>query len=129
MTGDPPVCHKCGKKKRVRLDGSFTQWIFDRDSCSCDLVTASAGKKERPICRTCGKPIASSKGGSMTQWIFRSDLCGCQRSDEGWNLTADSSDSDEGPELELDPSTFPVERYKPLRELGSGASGTVYGCR
>lgn len=65
----------------------------------------------------------------MTQWIFRSDLCGCQRSDDGWSLAAGSPDSDDGPELELDPSTFPVERYKPLRELGSGASGTVYGCR
>jgi Serine/threonine protein kinase len=31
-------------------------------------------------------------------------------------------------EIEIDEATFPVQRYKPLRKIESGASGTVYLC-
>jgi Serine/threonine protein kinase len=71
----------------------------------------------------------------MTQWIFRAELCACERTDIGWKFDFDSRGIESSPdtgdekELQLDPSAFPVERYKPLCELGSGASGTVYGCR
>lgn len=37
-----------------------------------------------------------------------------------------SEEEEEG--LLLDPETFPTERYKPIRELGRGASGVVFVC-
>jgi len=36
---------------------------------------------------------------------------------------------DEGPGIEVEADSFPLDRYQPLGELGRGAGGTVYLCR
>lgn len=45
------------------------------------------------------------------------------------NLESTGAESTGEIELALDPERFPVQRYKPLQELGKGASGSVYLCR
>ena len=98
------------------------------------------------ICKTCGKRIGEGRSGSFTQFIFRSDTCQCERpvvdeSSELFDLAAQAEtnpdiaeeevvyeDADEVA-LELEPKQFPVDRYKPLELLGSGATGSVYLAR
>ncbi|MGD9683463.1 MAG: serine/threonine protein kinase [Candidatus Obscuribacterales bacterium] len=130
-------CPRCNRPKSSPEAGSITQWV---SVCACDLEISPEIEVE--ICKTCGKRIGSGRRGSFTQMIFRSDLCACQRPEvvageveqtnsvkkgpafEGY---IDSGDDEE--ELDLDSDSFPVDRFKPVRELGRGAGGTVYLCR
>jgi serine/threonine protein kinase len=132
-------CPKCGMKKRQAGPGSITQWIA---TCQCDELVAQPDDGAQPIqlCKTCNKRLAAGRVGSLTQWVFRSDICDCQTprpTDSGSALSSRSatvsavrapfSDDDlNSPALELDEETFPADRYRPLSEIGRGASGVVY---
>ncbi len=140
MTSEVERCSKCGKEKRARALGSFTQWILDQRHCDCDKISmevAAAPKME--YCSTCGKPLATSRHGSMTQWIFRASTCTCERpgrvtaadafsGSQPLGTTHDIPHDDEA-ELPVDASQFPSQRYKALSVLGEGGSGKVYLCR
>lgn len=140
MTSEVERCSKCGKEKRARAIGSFTQWILDQRHCDCDKISmevAAAPKME--YCSTCGKPLATSRHGSMTQWIFRASTCTCERpgriatvdpyaENQSHGTTHDIPQDDEA-ELQVDASQFPSSRYKALSVLGEGGSGKVYLCR
>jgi serine/threonine protein kinase len=127
-------CNKCGRPKSVGDKGSLTQWIV-----CCDCVEGAAEEPSPEpvdICGKCKKPISSGRAGSFTQWVFRSDLCSCDVPEamrpsfevlEQQNPAEYFDDADEL-QLEGEPP-FPLERYKPLMEVGQGTSGHVYLCK
>ncbi|MGD9682743.1 MAG: protein kinase [Candidatus Obscuribacterales bacterium] len=116
--------------------GSLTQWLV---VCSCDVEeTEPSIEIEINLCKICGKRVNAGRSGSFTQFIFRSDLCSCEHPDftiekmpvsEPGERELDQDTRQEEDELDLDQSVFPRERYKPLAELGAGASSTVYLAR
>ncbi|MCA9801303.1 MAG: serine/threonine protein kinase [Cyanobacteria bacterium HKST-UBA02] len=130
------VCPKCLKPRGTGSAGSLTQWLV---VCSCDVEEMEPSIKiEINLCKTCGKRVNAGRSGSFTQFIFRSDLCSCERPEligEVYDAPADqeldqpSREEEDELDLDLDPSVFPRERYKPLMELGAGASSTVYLAR
>ncbi len=78
------------------------------------------------------------RAGSFTQWVFQSEACTCAKpqtvptkslpahvlvDDDDSNDTIDTSTI-----LRVNPDTFPLERYKPIRELGAGGAGSVHLC-
>lgn len=84
------------------------------------------------MCTVCGKQINQRRAGSLTQWIFKTENCNCADPQPRKNI---SSRPPRNTEVEVDPesielsvhsNSFPIERYKPLSLLGSGASGEVY---
>lgn len=141
MSTDDSRCSKCGGLKREQgapsSSGRITQWVF---ACTCSFADTVESKKEAVstvICRLCGKSIQQGRKGSFTQWVFRSDLCSCETPEpvvtETSIVRSEASGpvsllDDDQPELEIPPDKFPLERYKPLSVIGSGASGIVYHC-
>ncbi|MCA9806076.1 MAG: serine/threonine protein kinase [Cyanobacteria bacterium HKST-UBA02] len=130
-------CPRCNRPKSSPEAGSITQWV---SVCTCDVEISPEIEVE--ICKTCGKRIGSGRKGSFTQMIFRSDLCACQRPEAGGGEVEQTSSQKKGPafegyidsgddeeELDLDSDSFPVDRFKPVKELGRGAGGAVYLCR
>jgi len=115
--------------------GSLTQWI---SVCQCGLIETAGPQEHVPICANCGKRVPERNSGSFTQWVFRSHLCDCEKPqpvDASHDAGKKSTVVDETPStepakqfLDLPAETFPVERYRPVRKLGSGAGGTVYLC-
>lgn len=140
------ICTKCGKEKRPRVSGSFTQWLLDQRYCDCGRIAKDiVVETEVEYCPSCKKPKESGRPGSMTQWIFRASTCSCLCNPELISALQ-SAETDgtagtekigeeqidevyEAEELALDPRQFPVDRYKALRELGRGGSGNVYLCQ
>lgn len=134
------VCPKCFKPRGTGSAGSLTQWLV---VCSCDIEEPEASAEiEINLCKTCGKRVNAGRSGSFTQFIFRSDLCSCRRPDfrieEPQSIEPADHEPDHEPdrearqeedELDLDESVFPRVRYKPLKQLGAGASSTVYLAR
>lgn len=136
-------CPNCKQPRPGGKSGSLTQWIF---VCHCSSITAEAPAEALDafrfqICRKCRKRIGSGRDGSLTQFVFRSDICRCElpesldvavarprlefeQQEEG---LAQSFGEDQGG-LDLPSDSFPTSRFKPLRELGRGASGAVYLC-
>ncbi|MBX9693522.1 MAG: serine/threonine protein kinase, partial [Cyanobacteria bacterium] len=118
--------------------GSLTQWML---ICNCgrDLSTGSAEAPPIDICGACGKRLRAGRSGTLTQWIFRADLCSCDNPIAQFlppGTTRGSFEQEQQEEetlveseITVDATSFPVDRYAPLRLLGSGASGTVYLCR
>jgi serine/threonine protein kinase len=113
---------------------SITQWI---SVCACDLIVQGSNEvlERTARCAVCSKPVVERKSGSLTQWIFDKDGCQCERPQPQWESEGDSYkgaafqgfDGDQSEvELNVDAGKFPLERYKPLKKLGSGVSGTVY---
>ena len=105
------------------------------ESAFCNLSIEEQDQiKTQKFCSSCGKPIGSRRKGSMTQFIFSQGQCDCDRPvpvmvDQPSSSSSDTSSDDEKlteQELELDPDSFPLDRYKPIRELGRGAAGCVY---
>ncbi|MBK9144982.1 MAG: protein kinase [Candidatus Melainabacteria bacterium] len=133
---DSPVCPTCLYPKEEKSKGSLTQWIM---LCTCDLSRQSPDSGEQTlnikICSRCGKRVGAGRHGSFTQFIFRFDLCQCDRpEDQAFPVVSDDQEAapevlEDGEELPLDPASFPTERYKPLRLLGQGGTGSVYLCR
>lgn len=117
--------------------GSLTQWIL---VCNCGREEEEQPEAEPiNICATCGKRLEAGRSGTLTQWIFRADLCSCSnpmviKAADSLRETRSFSMEDRGEqaqpeileELKLEPDSFPIDRYAPLKVLGKGAAGTVY---
>jgi TPR repeat protein/predicted Ser/Thr protein kinase len=139
MTSAVERCSNCGKEKRSRKLGSFTQWILDQNHCDCDKISeqvAAAPKME--YCSICGKPLPTGRHGSMTQWIFSGSTCSCERPGRVVPPQGHASIQAHAPieeiqedeaELSVDARQFPSQRYKALSVLGQGGAGKVYLCR
>lgn len=135
MPETPTVnCSRCGRPKSVGNKASLTQWIV---ACNCVEGAPDAPAAEPvDICSKCKKRISGGRAGSFTQWVFRSDLCNCEVP-EAMRPSLDfvpqeqfESIAEEENELLLEGEPpFPLDRYKPLLELGKGTSGHVYLCR
>lgn len=123
--------------------GTITQWLF---ICRCDAERIAVDDSASKICNNCGKPLNEGRKGTFTQFIFRAETCSCVRpvapaelseSISARKNSLNSLDSSARPEVEqkeevalpLQEEHFPVTRYKPLKELGSGSSGRVYLAR
>lgn len=120
-----------GLKSKNSNDGSLTQWI---NICTCDQAPAAPLEIQPKVrCKTCGKQVIEKRAGSLTQWVFQQDSCDCDRpvaEEVSTGVFKQPSfrgfaDADEA-ELKIDSGKFPLERYKPVDTLGSGANGTVY---
>lgn len=152
MSKDEQICSKCRRRRISAGPATLTQWMVQHERCSCDRVnvpstTCQIDRQSETVfvCRNCSKRIEEARKGSLTQWIFESHLCACKvpvpiETDvvtipERLTFTgasepiASSSQVDVELELELADSDFPADRYAPLLQLGTGASGTVYLCR
>ena len=130
------ICQKCGMPKDSKESGRLTQFLM---ICSCELTPQEVESPQSiDICENCGKLVREGRAGSITQFIFRSDICKCE-SPVIKKQPVDNIDSEEEipsdavnraeeveEELDIDPESFPVDRYKPLRLLGTGASGEVH---
>ncbi|MBZ0187419.1 MAG: protein kinase [Candidatus Obscuribacterales bacterium] len=123
------------KPKKSGASGSLTQWM---SVCRCDIEVGCQEQGESlNICFTCGKPIEAGRSGSFTQWIFRPESCSCAFPERAaLSPGSDSAEAQypvevavEQTYLELDPGEFPSERYKPVRKLGAGMTGSVYLCQ
>lgn len=140
------LCPNCKQPKAGGKSGSLTQWIF---ICHCDSLrseetTSDTDSYKFQICRTCRKRVNTGREGSLTQFVFRSDSCRCEfpelvdvavaRATEtlteftGNDTKSLQEQIDEIEGIELSPDSFPTNRFKPIREIGRGASGAVYLC-
>ncbi|MDZ4833148.1 MAG: protein kinase [Candidatus Melainabacteria bacterium] len=136
VTGDNK-CPRCGGNKNSELSGSITQWVAN---CACTNFDVPQDDSNADICPTCKKRVNAGRAGSLTQWIFRSDLCSCALptvEKSRMALAAEAAartdlevekQSTQDVEMQVDPERFPLERYGPLKILGSGMAGTVYLC-
>ena len=122
--------------------GTITQWLF---ICRCDAERIAFDDSASKICNNCGKPLSEGRKGTFTQFIFRAETCSCvrpvappelyesmtARESLGHSSTQKSVEDEAASEvaLPLDEDSFPLSRYKPLKELGSGSSGRVYLAR
>lgn len=131
------ICPICNRAKASGSSGSITQWIV---ACQCELKGASDNDVDPiQLCRTCGKRMDEGRRGSITQFIFRSDSCRCKipaslaealkESERLIPAQASRESAREEQELEVSKDGFPIERYKPLVQLGAGASGMVFLAR
>jgi len=139
------LCPNCKQPKAGGKSGSLTQWIF---ICHCDSLKSAESDSDTEsykfqICRTCKKRVNTGREGSLTQFVFRSDSCRCEfpelvdvavartpevgtENDGDTRSFLETIDDIEG--IELSPDSFPTNRFKPIREIGRGASGAVYLC-
>lgn len=126
--------------------GTITQWLF---ICRCDAERIAVDDSASKICNNCGKPVTEGRKGTFTQFIFRAETCSCirpvapaelseslsaRRNSENSLVSPGSAALPEVEEKEevalpLEEDKFPLTRYKPLKELGSGSSGRVYLAR
>lgn len=132
MTNSSEICPTCHQPKEPKTSGRMTQWIA---ACNCALIQPDVVDQVPTIniCANCGKRIERGRSGSFTQWVFRTDTCDCDRP-QAVQITGNREQveviEDDDPEpLPLSAESFPVDRYKPLLELGGGMAGAVYLCR
>ena len=126
------LCSRCKKPKIAESSGIVTQLV---EACRCDIIMEEQ-RQTIPTCALCGMRVPN-RSGTLTQWIFGKGLCECEKPElVDKPIESFISPSYEGfkgieeeEELELDSDKFPIERYKPLLELGKGASGKVYLAR
>lgn len=136
---DPPICPDCRKPARNESLGTLTHWLL---ACSCGLATTNDDIQRITVnfCRTCGKRIGRGRDGSLTSYILRHDYCKCAtpkpfaetvelRKEDFILMSHDLGDWEDEEEIEVSPDLFPVERFKPISELGRGASGIVWLAR
>lgn len=134
----PETCPKCSKRKAQSAPASITQWIF---VCGCDSAVDAKESISVSLCRACGKRIEPGRPGSFTQWVFRADNCACEnpevidvplarKANDAPTLAQQIEDKGANePELKMDPDSFPVERYRALKEIGHGGVGQVFLCK
>jgi len=143
MSDQSNICRVCNKPKIDEL--SYLMDERGREN-SCRCVTAEPVEDDHKftvlMCRTCQKRVQEGRQGSFTQWIFRHDLCSCENPQtirveaeslgpayaEETRRRAAQERKDE-PEIEIDIKGFPLDAYKPVEQLASGAVGHVYRCR
>jgi len=94
------LCKICGKRKDSGRAGSFTQFIFRFDLCSCN----------RPDFVPVAHDVPQNPDSQQTQV---DEFAGIEI-DKTLNLTTDD---------------FPLNRYQPLQRIGAGGFGSVYLCR
>lgn len=125
-------CQKCNRPVDSGAKGSITQWVF---VCRCNLADGSKDVSARiSICDQCGKRKQIERKGSLTQWILRADICKCDSeaiatekvTAKGALPASDSHRVETEDELKFSSDEFPVDRYKPIRQLGTGAHGEVF---
>lgn len=140
MTNSSELCPTCRQPKEPKASGRLTQWIV---ACNCGAPSLDSFEEQGPtvnICAICKKRIERGRPGSFTQWVFRVDICDCEKPEavsvplaslgEAVISQPDFVDVEEDPEpLPLPSEKFPVNRYKPLMEIGGGMAGSVYLCR
>jgi len=136
IDGSDNRCPKCGGNIEAKHSGSITQWVA---ICACGRAEQSQPDDSiaPEICKTCKKRLGAGRAGSLTQWIFRSDLCSCafpiaavKQSPSVSGASREVSESfEEAKEIDAVAERFPIERYGPVKILGSGAGGTVYLCK
>lgn len=98
------LCSTCGKRINKGRSGSFTQFIFRYDLCSCGTPTT-------------GKVGSNTFHDSNENFLRQPVLL----EDENEEIEVDES-------LSIGPETFPVDRYQPLKRIGMGAIGSVFLC-
>ena len=134
---DNTICRRCGKPTESKSSGFVTQFI---EVCMCRLLD-NVDASEIQVCQRCGKSVGSRRHGSLSQFIFKPGQCACdipklavqELEVRSSSRPRDSSDPEmeENAEIraDLEEIGFPVNRYIPYAELGSGASGRVYLCK
>lgn len=116
------ICPTCGKFVVAERKGSLTQWIMGPSLCRCGTERSPGnGGKELSTRSNVPSHMVDSSESKLAPREQASSSGG----------RAPSSDEQILPEQELplDPEKFPMQRYKPIAELGKGASGAVYLCR
>ncbi len=129
------ICPLCLRPKQTNQSGSLTQWI---SVCRCDFAEQEEIQKSTiKVCSKCKKQVGDPNSGSLTQWILQANMCRCEFPEVELVSTSPlpiqgSYEQQESLEdfefLELDNAGFPVERFRPIEELGRGAAGTIYLC-
>src|SRR5581483_3475408 len=139
---DNTNCLTC-KSPKGRSSASLTQWI---SACACNNQPVNrsadpASVHELPIrlCRVCGKHINAGRNGSFTQFILRSDLCSCEvpvfmlkLAQAAGQEPADQSiyfgidEARDESASQISEELFPIARYSPIEQIGSGSSATVF---
>lgn len=120
------ICNRCGQPKSADKPGSITQWV---SVCQCDLALPFELSVSTDICSICGFRIQTGNAGSLTQWIFRSEICQCEFPEPTPRADIPKQQNlikEKGEEFDFDPQEFPIHRYKPLSQLGSGGAGVVF---
>lgn len=121
---------------------SLTQWIFRRGVE--EVVIDGAYDGAFIECLECGLKQMPRKEGSLTQWILQPLYCRCaidgmagsNASLSRGRAIGSESDSRAAPGFELEdidaievtgeaPAEFPDDRFKFVRRIGGGASGTI----
>ncbi len=121
------ICRVCLKPKAKASGGFHTVFIA---SCRCEDMPPAQESSYVRLCSACGKRIYIGRSGTLTQWILSSNACSCKNpSPTQFPESKEHPAHEEAPELPVDRSAFPIERYKPELLLGSGGSGKVYLCR
>lgn len=130
------LCEVCNMPQDNSKAGNIIDWI---NICNCNKIEKDKSQSFNLIrCVSCGKRINTSRKGSMTSWIFQIDLCSCKSPlpdvessiEEDLRLVTNSLDElEKDSKLTLDQSSFPVDRYLPLKLIGYGESGVVYLCK
>ena len=131
---DSQLCPTCRKPLKSEGGGLITQMV---SVCHCSSAPTEAD--ERAMCASCKMPIGSRRSGSLTQFIFQESQCRCDQPQpidsrsfasnySGPGFEGFVEDPEEA-ELEVDPNEFPIERFKPIEQLGQGGAGSVYLCR
>ncbi len=98
------LCSTCGKRINKGRSGSFTQFIFRYDLCSCG--TPTSGKFGAAAFHDTSETLAA-------QTLLLEE--------EEEEFEVDES-------LSIGSETFPVDRYQPIKRIGMGAIGSVYLC-
>lgn len=97
------LCSTCGKRIASGRAGSFTQWVFRSDACSCPKPEHASHSDTMP--GSFIQSIDDSEADSATDEFERQQLA------------------------EIYADRIPAERYLVLKEIGKGAAGTVVLCR
>ncbi len=104
-TNELKLCSICGKRINAGRAGSFTQWVFRSDACSCP------------------RPESDSQDDTTN-----GDNC-FESADSTEQPKTNEAELERQKLAELYSERIPADRYQVIREIGKGAAGTVVLCR
>lgn len=127
-------CSRCGQAKNSGEQGRITQWVA---GCKCDMQPLATDESEQLLfCSNCNLRIVERKAGRLTQWIFSSHQCQCSEPKPTTVAPHNTPPPvvsyrerktiEQEREIPVDQNSFPLDRYKPLKAIGTGAEGLVY---